>query len=68
METNIIVFGISPELGTAAEFCEAAKAAGVWMFPFSHQDVRAVTHLHITSEDAIAAGETIAQVARNLKK
>lgn len=68
VETNIIVFGISPEIGTAAEFCEVAKANGVWMFPFSHQDVRAVTHLHISPEDAIAAGEIIAQVARKLKK
>ena len=68
VETNIIVFGVSPKIGTAAEFCEAAKAAGVWMFPFSHQDVRAVTHLHISPEDAITAGEIIAQVAHNLQK
>ena len=68
VETNIVVFGVSPEICTAAEFCEAAQAAGVWMFPFSHQDVRAVTHLHITAEDAIAAGQIIAQVTRDLKK
>jgi threonine aldolase len=53
-------------LGTSTEFCAAAKEAGVWMFPFSHEDVRAVTHLHISQSDAVNAGQIIADVADRL--
>ncbi|MFK7769610.1 MAG: low specificity L-threonine aldolase [Mariniblastus sp.] len=67
VETNIAIFRVDPDVATAAEFCEAAKTAGVWMFPFSHEDVRAVTHLHISETDAKRAGEIIAQVAVDLK-
>ncbi len=67
VETNIVVFRVDSEVATAAEFCVAAEAAGVWMFPFSHEDVRAVTHLHISEADAKRAGEIIAQVTADLK-
>lgn len=67
VETNIVVFRVDPAIATAAEFCEAAHQAGVWMFPFSHEDVRAVTHLHISEQDAAAAGETISSVTAQLK-
>jgi len=68
VETNIVVFRVDPAVGTAAEFCKSAKEAGVWMFPFSHETVRAVTHLHITEADAVDAGKIIANVAQQLKK
>ena len=66
VETNILIFRVDPRLGTSADFCAAAKEAGVWMFPFSHEDVRAVTHLHISESDATQAGEIIASVAGQL--
>ena len=68
VETNIVIFRVEAEVATAAEFCEAAKAAGVWMFPFSHEDVRAVTHLHISESDAKQAGQIIAKVAAESKE
>jgi hypothetical protein len=40
----------------------------VWMFPFSHEHVRAVTHLHVSAEDAQRAGQIIASVAEKLVK
>lgn len=67
VETNIVVFRVDPELGSSADFCAAAKAAGVWMFPFSHEHVRAVTHLHISENEAAQAGEIIADVAEQMK-
>lgn len=67
VETNIVVFKVSTDFATASEFCVAAKSAGVWMFPFSHEHVRAVTHLHISNADAIAAAEIIANVANQLR-
>ncbi|MEM9943485.1 MAG: GntG family PLP-dependent aldolase [Planctomycetota bacterium] len=63
VETNILVFRVDPDLMSATEFCEQAKLAGVWMFPFSHEDVRAVTHVHITEQDAIEAGNRIRAIA-----
>ncbi len=67
VETNIIVFEVDQSLSTAAEFCEAAHQHGVWMYPFSHKHVRAVTHLHVTAEDARAAGVKIGEVAASLQ-
>ena len=66
VDTNIVIFRVDPELCTAAEFCDKAKANGVWMFPFSHETVRAVTHLHITEADAKKAGDIIADLAQQL--
>lgn len=66
VETNIVVFRVDSSVGTSAEFCAAAKQAGVWMFPFSHEHVRAVTHLHISEPNAIEAGAIISRVAGQL--
>ncbi len=68
IHTNIVIFRVAPHLGSAAEFCDQAHQAGVWMFPFSNEHVRAVTHLHITSTDATRAGSIIADVAEKLGK
>ena len=62
VETNILVFRVKPEVATASEFCKRAHDAGVWVFPFSHEHVRAVTHLHITPDDAKRAGEILADL------
>ncbi len=68
VETNILVFKIDPVLGSATEFCHLAHENGVWMFPFSHEHVRAVTHLHISKQHAQQAGQIIADVAEQLGK
>ena len=52
VETNIVIFNVSEALGTAAAFVEQLSAAGVRMMPFGPQSVRAVTHLHVSPEDA----------------
>ena len=66
VETNIVIFRIDRQICTAAEFCEAAKQAGAWMLPFSHEHVRAVTHLHITEDDAIQSARIIVNVAESM--
>ena len=68
VETNIVVFQIDASVATAAEFCDAAKQAGVWMYPISKTRARAVTHLHISESDATAAGKIIAEVANGLNQ
>lgn len=63
IQTNIVIFKLDSSLGTAANFCAKAREYGVWMLPFSHEHVRAVTHLHIDANQANRAGEIIAAVA-----
>ncbi len=63
VDTNIVIFRIDPQIGTADQFCEKAKDAGVWMFPFGPQQVRAVSHLHIQPNDAHRAGSIICELA-----
>lgn len=62
VHTNIVIFRIDPAICSAAEFCDIAHAQGVWMFPFSAEHVRAVTHLHISHDDAENAGQKIQQI------
>jgi threonine aldolase len=63
VHTNIAIFHVDPEVGTAAEMVQRCRDAGVDMYPFSHDTVRAVTHMHISEEDAVKAGEIICEVA-----
>ena len=63
VETNIVIFKVDSKIGTAAEFCARSHDAGVWMFPFSNEHVRAVTHLHVSADEAKQAGEIIASLA-----
>lgn len=65
VDTNIVIFRVDQAGWEATEFCAAAKEQGVWMLPFSRRHVRAVTHLHIREEDAVTAGQVIAQVAHH---
>ena len=62
VHTNIAIFHVDPSKGTAADLVQRCQAAGVWMYPFSHDTVRAVTHLHISEEEAIKAAEIICDV------
>ena len=68
VDTNIVIFRVDPEICSAADFCDQAKDSGVWMFPFSNEHVRAVTHLHISKSDAEQAGQIIADLTKKLVK
>lgn len=48
VETNIVIFGVAPELGTAQEFVDYMREHGVWMFATGPDRVRAVTHLDVS--------------------
>jgi threonine aldolase len=62
VQTNIVIFKLDHSLGSASDFCEKARANGVSMLPFSHEHVRAVTHLHINAQQSSRAGEIIAEI------
>jgi len=67
VETNIVIFGIDPSLGTAAEFVERLEERGVRMFDIGPQRVRAVTHLDVSCEQidqALCALRDVCAAAR----
>lgn len=66
VQTNIVIFSLDPRLGGAGRFCERAKQHGVWMLPFGKHQVRLVTHLHISCQDAAKAGEIICELADSM--
>lgn len=59
VDTNIVIFRVDSKICSAAEFCERAKSAGAWMLPFSGEHVRAVTHMHISEQNAEQTGSII---------
>ena len=62
VDTNIVIFKVDPSLCTAAQFVEMLEQRGVRTYPFSSVHVRAVTHMHITPEDAKDASGIIKEV------
>jgi threonine aldolase len=57
VDTNIVIFEVARELGSAGEFVSRLAQRGVQMIAFGPQLVRACTHLDLT-ERAIAAAIT----------
>ena len=62
-DTNIVIFTVAPELGTAAEFVMQLKETGVLMLTVGPNTVRAVTHLDVTAEQVNRACDVIQQVS-----
>ncbi len=48
VDTNIVIFKIAPQLGTAAEFTAKLREQGVLMNPAGRHRIRAVTHLDVS--------------------
>ncbi len=62
-ETNIVIFHLNPEFGTAAEVSARLAARGVLAMAFGPQQVRAVTHLGLKRADIDRACDAIAECA-----
>ncbi|QDU98119.1 threonine aldolase family protein [Lignipirellula cremea] len=67
VDTNIVIFEVDPQLGTAAELTAALAEAGVRVLAFSQRQVRAVTHLEISPEQAEQAGMALQAAAESLQ-
>ena len=50
VQTNIVVFEVSEQLGTNREFVDRMSQRGVWMFTVGLSGVRAVTHMDVSRE------------------
>jgi threonine aldolase len=63
VDTNIVIFDIDPELGTAAAFCARLRDEGVWMYPIAPQRIRAVTHLDVSRQQIEHAAQVLQDTA-----
>jgi threonine aldolase len=59
VETNIVIFTVANELGTAAEFCERLLKLGIRLYAIGPQKIRAVTHLDVTKEQCAEVAEML---------
>jgi len=62
-DTNIVIFHVAKDWGTAAQFSDSLKQSGVLSLPFGPQSVRLVTHLDVSTaqvENACKAIQTVA--------
>lgn len=63
VDTNIVIFDVDPELGTAAAFCARLRDEGVWMSAIAPQRIRAVTHLDVSREQVLRAASVLQETA-----
>jgi threonine aldolase len=65
VDTNIVIFQIDPELGTAEEFAARLEGEGVLTFDIAGQLIRMVTHLDVSREDVERAAEIVKKIANH---
>jgi threonine aldolase len=62
VQTNIIVFRLAPGAPDAATVVGRAREQGVLVNAFGPRTVRAVTHLDVSSEQCVRAGEVLVSI------
>ena len=65
-DTNMVIFGVDPQLATAAEFVGVRAENGVQMVGIASNRVRAVTHLDVNSSEIDQAASVILSSVQNL--
>jgi threonine aldolase len=63
VDTNIVIFEVSPQWGTAADFVTCLERHGVRMLAISPTRVRAVTHLDVSFEQVEQAAILVRELA-----
>jgi threonine aldolase len=63
IDTNIVIFEVAPELGTAAAFCARLRDVGVWMYTTAPQRIRAVTHMDVSRKQIERAAKIVQETA-----
>ena len=66
VDTNIVIFHVAVDWGTAAEFVDALKNRGVLAMATAPQTIRLVTHLDVDHQDILRACEAIDAVASSV--
>lgn len=63
VDTNIVIFSVSPLLGTAEQFAARLAAEGFLVLAINNRQIRAVTHLDVDANDTNRAAEILAHCA-----
>ncbi|MEX0611336.1 MAG: GntG family PLP-dependent aldolase [Pirellulales bacterium] len=63
VDTNIVIFDVDVELGTAAAFSARLRDEGVWMNAIAPQRIRAVTHLDVSRDHVQYAANVLQETA-----
>ncbi len=66
VETNIVIFDVDRELGTAAAFGARLRDEGVWLNTVAPQRLRAVTHLDVSREQVEQATRILSKTAEEV--
>jgi threonine aldolase len=66
VDTNLVIFHVDRELGTAQDIIDALQKRGVLMMAFAPQAVRACTHLDVSSAQAERAADLLRKVVPQL--
>jgi threonine aldolase len=66
VDTNIVIFRVPPQVASAGALAATLKQQGLWVLAVGADLVRAVTHLHITMEDARRAAGILTQTVEEL--
>ena len=62
VQSNIVVFGVTPEAPDGASIVAAAREQGVLVFAFGPRTIRAVTHLDVTRAQCLDAAGILAGI------
>ena len=62
VETNIVIFDVSPSQKTPAQIAQALRAGGVLVLPMGRNAIRLVTHINISDAGIEQALEAFGQV------
>lgn len=63
-DTNIVIFRIAQEWGTAKDFADLCREKGVRVMAFGPQSIRMVTHLDVTKTQIEAACKVFREVSK----
>lgn len=66
VDTNIVIFELDPELGTAPAFSARLRDEGVLMNATAPQRLRAVTHLDVSRKDVQTAAAILQEVTATI--
>jgi threonine aldolase len=63
VQTNMVIFQVAAELGSAEQFVDRLGQQGLLMLALRSDRIRAVTHMDVTGEDVERAAEILAEQA-----
>jgi threonine aldolase len=67
IDTNMVIFEVDPELGTASAFCARLRDEGVLMNATAPQRIRAVTHLDVSRKQIEQASRVVQDTAATVQ-